>query len=441
MKMKRKILSMVLVMAFVMSLLPMAAVYAAETVTATPTSATVFIDGVAVDFTAFNIDGRNYFMLRDVAYALSGTPAQFDVEWVPTFPIYARMFDVEWTPELSARGRISIRREQYTPVGGEMAVAIQGDRQAVPVFQTLYPYLGYIESEHSDPDLPDGARFAGSVGRDGNWLTWYAMGPTMHLSGYNIDGNNFFAIRDLAMYLDFGLSWDGDANAISIDTSRGHFNTSTIIRECQNGLYRMELWDYIGTIEPFIETFEGGGSAFNPGATLFIPRPGNYAVGRIFPVAGNYIIPVRDNFNYVMPNSGIRELREYIELPSELLFIGHHASFIVTDSFSGFDGYWSPWWIFDDGVSSATHILTWTEEDRRVDEDRRYLPGRGIWFSDEDATRHYLDEDIFYIHSPTRARNFVALSLRDIREILETGTHSWHRNLPGLHELILAAME
>ena len=34
-----------------------------------------------VQFEAYNINGSNYFKLRDVAYAMNGTSKQFDVRW------------------------------------------------------------------------------------------------------------------------------------------------------------------------------------------------------------------------------------------------------------------------------------------------------------------------------------------------------------------------
>jgi hypothetical protein len=49
--------------------------------TAKPTTANVLVNGIAVKFEAYNIGGNNYFKLRDLAMALSGTGKQFDVSW------------------------------------------------------------------------------------------------------------------------------------------------------------------------------------------------------------------------------------------------------------------------------------------------------------------------------------------------------------------------
>jgi len=42
---------------------------------------TVLINGTAIYFEAHNIDGNNYFKLRDLAKAILGTGKQFEVTW------------------------------------------------------------------------------------------------------------------------------------------------------------------------------------------------------------------------------------------------------------------------------------------------------------------------------------------------------------------------
>ena len=51
----------------------------AAEVTAVPNSSPVAINGKAIAIGAYNIDGYNYFKLRDVAAALNGTEANFEV--------------------------------------------------------------------------------------------------------------------------------------------------------------------------------------------------------------------------------------------------------------------------------------------------------------------------------------------------------------------------
>jgi len=49
--------------------------------TVKPSSQIVLVDGKEIKFDAYLIDGSNYFKLRDIAYVLSGSPAQFSVNY------------------------------------------------------------------------------------------------------------------------------------------------------------------------------------------------------------------------------------------------------------------------------------------------------------------------------------------------------------------------
>ena len=47
-------------------------------------------------------------------------------------------------------------------------------------------------------------------------------GSQAPIQGYNLDGNNYFKLRDLAAAVDVGLEWDAASNTASIDTN-GHY--------------------------------------------------------------------------------------------------------------------------------------------------------------------------------------------------------------------------
>jgi hypothetical protein len=147
-----------------------AEIEAMEAMKVSPTSSTVFVDGVAIDFEAFHIRGSNYFKIRDLAYALSGTAAQFNVEW-----------DRENSVVVLTSG------VPYTVVGGEMAG--RGDERKLPV-----PTSSRI--------ILDGAEVI--------------------FTAYNIDGNNFLRLRDVGEAFGFGVIWDEAHRAIFIDTSMGY---------------------------------------------------------------------------------------------------------------------------------------------------------------------------------------------------------------------------
>ncbi|MDE6931124.1 MAG: copper amine oxidase N-terminal domain-containing protein [Oscillospiraceae bacterium] len=142
-----------------------------DPVTAAPTASTVLVNGEKKAFDAYNIEGSNYFKLRDLAYVLNGTDKQFEVGWD------------------AAANAISLTSgKAYTAAGGEMA-AQESPAQAEAV-------------RSSSKILLDGAEVA--------------------LTAYTINGNNYFKLRDLGQAFDFGVGWDGEAQTISIDTSTGY---------------------------------------------------------------------------------------------------------------------------------------------------------------------------------------------------------------------------
>ena len=47
-------------------------------------------------------------------------------------------------------------------------------------------------------------------------------GKEISLTAYNINGNNYFKLRDLAKAFDIGVTWDGKTNTVGIDTSIGY---------------------------------------------------------------------------------------------------------------------------------------------------------------------------------------------------------------------------
>ena len=141
-----------------------------DSVTASPTSSTVLINGVKTSFDAYYIDGNNYFKLRDVAQALRGSRKQFEVSWD------------------SAAGAINmISNKAYTTVGGEM-------------------------------NAGDGKTKTGTV----NTAPIYLNGKAITLSAYNIGGNNYFKLRDIGKTFDFDVSWDGARNTIVVDTAKSY---------------------------------------------------------------------------------------------------------------------------------------------------------------------------------------------------------------------------
>jgi Leucine-rich repeat (LRR) protein len=166
--MKRKITAILLAVALCAALAAAAVPVAAAT--ATPTASTVLVNGKPVAFDAYNIDGNNYFKLRDLASALSGTERRFEVGW-----------------DGAANAITLTSGAAYTPVGGEMASKGAGDK--TPVSTTSRITLD---------------------------------GKDVSFTAYNIDGNNYFKLRDIGAAFDFGVDWDGARNTVAIDTGKGY---------------------------------------------------------------------------------------------------------------------------------------------------------------------------------------------------------------------------
>ena len=141
-----------------------------KVITANPISSKVLVNGKAVTFEAYTIDGNNYFKLRDFAQAVNKTE---------------KNFEVKWDSENNAINLIS--NTPYTPVGGELA---KGDGKAKVANLTTSKI--------------------------------YKDGKEISLTAYIINGNTYFKLRDIAKAFNIGVFWDGTTNTIGIDTSIGY---------------------------------------------------------------------------------------------------------------------------------------------------------------------------------------------------------------------------
>ncbi len=126
----------------------------------------VTVDGKAVSTEVYNIDGSNYFKLRDVAAMLADTGAKFSVSY-----------------DESARAISAKSGEAYTAVGGELTVG--SDKSATCVV--------------SDQSL-------------------IVNGTALKVTVYNIGGNNFFKLRDLGQALEFGVDYDAATSTVLVTT-------------------------------------------------------------------------------------------------------------------------------------------------------------------------------------------------------------------------------
>jgi|GEM_PF-5053383 len=133
---------------------------------AKPTAAAVLVDRKPVAFDAYNIADSNYFKLRDLAFILNGSAKQFEVGWD------------------NANNAISLTSGQaYTQVGGEMQAKSAGVKTPVPTRAKIY-----------------------------------LDGAMVRLTGYTIEGSNYFKLRDIGQAFDLDIDWDDKSNTITIET-------------------------------------------------------------------------------------------------------------------------------------------------------------------------------------------------------------------------------
>lgn len=91
-------------------------------------------------------------------------------------------FEVSWD---NAKSAISLTiNKAYTPEGNELAIS--GKQASKQVKETTAKI--------------------------------YLDGNEVNFTAYNIDGNNYFKLRDVAKMMNFGVTWDAHANSIGIDT-------------------------------------------------------------------------------------------------------------------------------------------------------------------------------------------------------------------------------
>lgn len=127
------------------------------------------VDGRNVDCEKYNIDGRNYFKLRDLASLLDGTGSRFDVG-----------FD-----EATATVSITTGEAYKQPNGMELVTGVDNSATAQPSSQAI---------------LIDGEKYD-------------------ELTAYNIGGSNFFQLRELGSVLGFEVDFDETTNTAIVSSA------------------------------------------------------------------------------------------------------------------------------------------------------------------------------------------------------------------------------
>ena len=192
MKKNLSVLFIVLLLLFAVPATAMAAVVASPQ--------TVYVDGVETSFEVYNIDGNNYFKLRDIAYILNNTESQFSV----SYDSAANMISV-------------VTGASYTANGSEMQLGMDKSSTAVKSSQSLM-----------------------------------IDGTSANLLAYNIGGNNFFQLRALAQTIDFGVRYDSIYNSVLIQSNISYqapsvkLSAEQIYSTCSPAVFLLEVYDNRG---------------------------------------------------------------------------------------------------------------------------------------------------------------------------------------------------
>ena len=161
---------------------------AADSVTPVVSPQTVYVGVQQAQPTLYSINGNNYMQLRDLAALLNGTDAQFSVAYEPSLDVVLLKTGESYSGALSA----------------QVAAA---DPVCVASPQTLF-----------------------------------VNGVELAISGWNIDGRNYYRLRDLNQALGFGVGYDATSNAVVI--TPGQFTVAFLANgRVNDGGVNQSLWN------------------------------------------------------------------------------------------------------------------------------------------------------------------------------------------------------
>ena len=175
---KRMALALTVIMA--MATTATASAKVEQTYTAIPTGQTVTLNGQKINFAAYNIEGNNYFKLRDLAAAMDGTEKNFNVD-------YNKEKDSVEITSLTAYTTGNKGVSGYTKYGNQKAYNS--------------PQTMYLDEEK------------------------------VTLKAYAVLDYNYCKLRDVANLLDFAVDWNPNTNTVNIGTDRGIDESITVEKE------------------------------------------------------------------------------------------------------------------------------------------------------------------------------------------------------------------
>lgn len=196
---------------------------AAAAQAATPAAASLRVDGKPLSLTAYIINGSHYFMLRDLAKAVSGSEKQFEVVWD------ARASSVDL-----------VAGKKYTPTGEEGKPAEDGAKLAVP--SSLLITLGGYSTDYT---------------------------------AYLIGSNHYFKLRDIMSAFNIGVTWSQETGVITLDTSANYVQDVEFAPDVDstNLLTTMDVADKSDSVL-MIDVYDEKGEEIAQGSGFFVTGNG-----------------------------------------------------------------------------------------------------------------------------------------------------------------------
>lgn len=145
-----------------------------NTQTAKPSPHAIYVDGTKANVAAYEINDNNYFKLRDIAAIVNGSEKQFEVSWNND----AQRIDLT-------------SGKPYTTVGGELGAIGSASKKA-----------------------------------ESSTAVVYKDNTKMDYTGYNIDDNNYYKLRDVCESFNIGIKWDGANQRVDILTDESYVDDS-----------------------------------------------------------------------------------------------------------------------------------------------------------------------------------------------------------------------
>lgn len=190
-------------------------------VTATPNDASVAVDGKGIAIGAYNICGYNYFKLRDVAAALNGTGANFEVGY-----------------DAAAKSIALSSKTAYSATGNELKGTAPTAKKTATV--------------SNQKIILDGVEVS--------------------MQAYLIDGYNYFQLRELGKNLGFEVAWDNAAKAINMVTRGTPVTPAAPKEEVKVKTVVEEIQERIDVAEEGSSVYLAGPYVGNPGDRLVINK-------------------------------------------------------------------------------------------------------------------------------------------------------------------------